>query len=275
VSAPAYLVCATQRSGSTLLCEALKATGVAGRPEEFFEARPATGTPPEPVDYLEGIDDPYVTGLLAGAPSPPPPAYSALAGFADWEAHLERSRRDGTTANGVFGAKVMWNQLADIGELSRRAADPLSLLQGLLAPTHWVWVRRRDVLRQAVSLWRALQTQTWRDAGAPEPTAVYSRAAIAHLTALLADHDAAWSRFFAEHALDPLELVYEDYARDVPRAVAQVLDHLGVEAPAGCIAADPPLGRQADRISDEWAEAYRRGIAVRPHNTPHPLFTPE
>ncbi|MEA2177910.1 MAG: trehalose 2-sulfotransferase [Solirubrobacteraceae bacterium] len=269
-----YLVCATQRSGSTLLCEALKATGVAGRPEEFFEARPATGIPPEPLDYLDGIDDPYVTGLLAGAPPPPAPPYSALAGVDGWEEHLARSLRDGTTANGVFGAKVMWNQLADIRTLAGRDAEPLALLQDLLGPTHWVWVRRRDVLRQAVSLWRALQTQTWREAGAEQPTAVYSRAAIAHLTALLADHDAAWGAFFSEHGLRPLELVYEDYARDIPGAVAAVLAHLGVSEGVS-IAAEPPMKRQSDGISDEWAEAYRRGIAVRPHNTPHPLSHPE
>ena len=196
MSAPSYLVCATQRSGSTLLCEALKATGVAGRPEEFFEARPASGVPPEPLDYLDGIDDPYVTGLLADAPAPPAPLYSALAGL-DWDAHLTRSLRDGRTPNGVFGAKVMWNQLADIAELSGRRIDPLALL----ATTHLVWVRRRDVLRQAVSLWRALQTQAWREAGAPQPTAVYSRAAIAHLTALLTDQDAAWGAFFADRGL--------------------------------------------------------------------------
>jgi LPS sulfotransferase NodH len=269
VSAPSYLVCATQRSGSTLLCEALKATGVAGRPEEFFEARPGSGVPPEPLDYLEGIDDPYVTGLLAGAPPPPAPPYSAL-GDLDWSAHLARSVRDGTTPNGVFGAKVMWNQLADIAALSGQDADPLSTV----APTHWVWVRRRDVLRQAVSLWRALQTQTWREAGAPQPTAVYSRAAIAHLAALLADQDAAWGAFFADRGLRPLELVYEDYAGDVHVAVARVLGHLGLQAPAVSETA-PPLRRQSDGISDEWAEAYRRGIAVRPHNTPHPLSTPE
>ena len=55
----AYLVCATPRSGSTLLCRALTATGVAGRPEEYFEARPATSRPPEPRDYFlhaKGID---------------------------------------------------------------------------------------------------------------------------------------------------------------------------------------------------------------------------
>jgi LPS sulfotransferase NodH len=268
VTAPAYLVCATQRSGSTLLCEALKDTGVAGRPLEFFEARPATGRPPQPLDYLEGIDDPYVTGLLAGAPPPPAPPYSDLRGLS-WDEHLERSLRDGRTANGVFAAKVMWNQLGDLADLSGGPDEPLALLQGLLAPTHWVWVRRRDVLRQAVSLWRALQTQTWRDAGGPEPTAVYSRAAIAHLTALLADQDAAWGAFFAEAGLRPLVLVYEDYARDVAGAVGAVLAHLGLDPVAG--GGDPPMRRQSDGISDEWAEAYRRGIAVRPHNTPHPL----
>ena len=41
-----YLICATQRSGSTLLCELLKQTGVAGRPEEYFEAQFETGVPP-------------------------------------------------------------------------------------------------------------------------------------------------------------------------------------------------------------------------------------
>ena len=50
-----YLVCATQRSGSTLLCELLKGTCVAGRLEEFFEAVRHTGLPPHPGDYLVGL----------------------------------------------------------------------------------------------------------------------------------------------------------------------------------------------------------------------------
>ena len=31
-----YVICAVQRSGSFLLCEALKTTGLAGNPEEYF-----------------------------------------------------------------------------------------------------------------------------------------------------------------------------------------------------------------------------------------------
>lgn len=35
-----YLVLATQRSGSTLLVESLRATGCAGEPQEFFQYLP-------------------------------------------------------------------------------------------------------------------------------------------------------------------------------------------------------------------------------------------
>jgi LPS sulfotransferase NodH len=34
----AFLVCATPRSGSTLVCQALRKSGVAGVPDEYFEA---------------------------------------------------------------------------------------------------------------------------------------------------------------------------------------------------------------------------------------------
>jgi LPS sulfotransferase NodH len=115
-----YLVCATPRSGSTLLCEALKTTRVAGRPEEYFEAVPATGRPPRPEDYLEGLDDPAAHALVAAAHAPEPPPYSSLAGIARYDEHLARVRAWGTTRNGVFGAKLMWDH---VGWLVSLAGD--------------------------------------------------------------------------------------------------------------------------------------------------------
>src|SRR5919202_4203540 len=61
-----YLVCATPRSGSTLLCDVLTSTGVAGRPQEFWEALPGTGLPRQPREYLPGLDD-----AVAGVELPP------------------------------------------------------------------------------------------------------------------------------------------------------------------------------------------------------------
>jgi LPS sulfotransferase NodH len=55
-----YLVCATPRSGSTLLCETLEQTGIAGRPREYFEALKETGVPRRPREYFWGLRRPEV-----------------------------------------------------------------------------------------------------------------------------------------------------------------------------------------------------------------------
>lgn len=52
-----YLVLATQRSGSTLLVESLRATGCAGEPQEFFQYLPSTGMAPQPREWFAGVDD--------------------------------------------------------------------------------------------------------------------------------------------------------------------------------------------------------------------------
>src|SRR3954452_14799076 len=93
-----YLVCATERSGSTLLCELLAGTGVAGRPEEVFETLEATGRVRQAREYFDGTD-PEVLRLL-------PPLQAPVA-VRPWEDRLADALARGTTPNGVFGAKMM------------------------------------------------------------------------------------------------------------------------------------------------------------------------
>jgi LPS sulfotransferase NodH len=244
-----YLVCATPRSGSTLLCEGLKATGVAGRPEEYFEAVPVTGRLRAPADYLAGLDDPAARALLGDAPLPDPPPYSSLAGV-DLPQHLARVRGWATTPNGVLGAKVMWGHVD----------DPAALFPD----ARYVWVRRQDTVRQAISLWRALQTQSWRDEGTGDggTHAEYSFSALRHLVDLLAEHDAAWARFFADRPV--LELTYEEIASDLPRALERTLAHVGIPRPGDWPPALPAMRRQADELSERWAEAYARDLTPSP-----------
>src|SRR5436190_15977397 len=59
-----YLICATPRSGSTLLCEALTNTGVAGFPKEYFETLKDTGLPRRPMEYFETWDNTEIAELL-------------------------------------------------------------------------------------------------------------------------------------------------------------------------------------------------------------------
>jgi LPS sulfotransferase NodH len=239
-----YLVCATQRSGSTLLCELLKGTGVAGCPEEFFEAVHATGRPPTPRDY--GID-------LDAKPGPVP-SYSSLEGIDDYARHIERTLELGTTPNGVFGAKVMFSQLADIAEL----AAPLTFPDFLGEEPRYVRVTRTDRASQAVSLWTALQTQAWAAAHErPEDVAHYDFESIDKLAAWFDEQERGWDRYLEKR--DPLELTYDEIAGDLKDAVRRVLVHLDLD-PTPADSVEPPMERQADERSQEWVDRYRREV---------------
>ena len=224
------IVCATQRSGSTLLCELLKATGVAGIPNEYFQHFKDSGLADQPRQYLAGVSDPAVLDLL-----PPLDPGVPEAGF-DFDA----VRRAGTTPNGVFAAKIMWSHTPD---LWRRLGD--RSLEDVFGPLRYVQVVRRDKVAQAVSLWTAIQTQAWRsgEAWAAEP--VYSFAAIKHLVAWLSEGERGWTEWLRRR--EPDVVVYEDFARD-PGPTIEIL--AGVPAP------DAPLQRQSGSRASAWAERF-------------------
>jgi LPS sulfotransferase NodH len=269
--ARSYLVCASQRSGSTLLCESLKEAGVAGRPEEYFEAMRETGLPPHPGDYLRDL--PRTGAGIRDDPSPPAaPPHSTLNGLASYREHLERTFRLGTTENGVFGAKLMWSQLSELhalaGELPEYAGFArFELLQSLFDCPRYIRVIRHDKVRQAVSLWRALQTRSWRLEQGPgdrQPVVLHYRfEGIDHLVQAFEEEDRAWEQFFAEHGVSPLAISYEhDLEIDLERTVGIALAHIGVAAPEGWRPGEP-LKRQADALSDQWVAAYHRDAASR------------
>jgi trehalose 2-sulfotransferase len=260
-----YLVCATPRSGSTLLCELLKDTGVAGRPEEYFEARSETGVPPHPGDYLDDLPR-TGAGIRDDRTPPRAPAHSSLLGLPDYRAHLARTFRLGTGDSAVFGAKIMWRHLPDLQRLAHTlpefaGLDLHPLLTRMFDDPRYVWVTREDKVRQAVSLWRALQTRAWRDGepagqGVPEPR--YSFDGIDHLVRSLRAEDDAWWRFFDAHRIAALRVAYQaDLEEHRDATVHAVLDHIGVPAPERWHAPEV-MRRQADSLSDEWVAAYHR-----------------
>ncbi len=265
-----YVVCATPRSGSTLLCELLKSTGVAGRPEEYFEARPQTGLPPHPGDYLEGLPR-TGAGIRDDETPPSAPEYSSLVGLSSYREHLQRTFALGTTDNGVFATKLMWRNLADVHVLASplpeyRGLSIERLLDRLLDHPHYVWMTRRDKARQAVSLWRALQTRSWRrehpdQAQAPDSLR-YSFEGIDHLVQSLQAEDERWRMFFATNRLAALEVLYEDgLERDRIATVDRVLAHIGVESPVGWTC-PVRMFRQADELTERWVAAYEREAGV-------------
>jgi trehalose 2-sulfotransferase len=87
-----YLICANARCGSTLLSRALSDTGIAGHPDEYFLTGPAEVFPPGTTFCEDG-------------------PLARLHGVIEREEFLRLVYRVGSTPNGLFGAKAMWNYI--------------------------------------------------------------------------------------------------------------------------------------------------------------------
>jgi len=243
-----YFVCATPRSGSTLLCRSLAATGVAGRPEEYFERLRHSGLPREPREYFEGTAHHGLLDLLQ-------PTRTGDIVAADLERELPRYLEEGTTPNGLFGAKLMWGYFGDL--LARLGTTPdgpaVEALTARFGRLAWVHVTRGDKVAQAVSLWRAVQTRAWSAADAPEAQPVYDARGIGHLRDQLVAHDAAWRAWFAAKGIAPHAVEYERFAADHTATLRGVLAYLGLEVER---IPDPPMDRQGDARSDRWVARF-------------------
>ncbi len=251
----AYLVLASQRSGSTLLVESLRATGVAGEPQEFFQYLPRTSMSPQPREWFADAEDPTILSLLD-------PLIEGTPDLAPAEIWRDYIRTVGRTPNGTWGGKLMWNQVPLLLQRAKNLPDRSG--EGLLAAIRdvvgtdpvLVHVYRPDVVSQAVSFWRAVQTRVWR--GRPDPVrdarVEYHAGAIAHVVRMLRDQEEGWRKWFAEEDVHPIDVPYPVLWRNLTQTVGTVLEALG-EDPR--LAPAPVLERQADQRSDEWVERYR------------------
>ncbi|HUB72642.1 MAG TPA: Stf0 family sulfotransferase [Solirubrobacteraceae bacterium] len=267
-----YLVCATPRSGSTLLCRALAQTGVAGRPEEYFEALARSGLPRRPHEYFDPARHANIIERLAFREMPDGSAKpNPLWRPETYERYLEWALAEGTTANGVFGAKLMWGYLGDFAALLRgipgMGERPLpELLARAFPGLRYVRITRENKVRQAVSLWKAVQTQRWkREEGEQEgraPQPLFSFRAVNFLVRQLTAHDASWDAYFLGLGYEPLKVTYEELAESTGAAIARVLEHLGIPAPAAPAVEPPRLSVQADELSEEWVRRFDQHLAA-------------
>jgi LPS sulfotransferase NodH len=130
----------------------------------------------------------------------------------------------------------------------------------------FVWMRRGDTTRQAVSLWKALQTQQWRkdsdeDVGAEGLR--FSFAAVDHLKLRIDEHNAAWQDFFQGCGVEPMEVVYEEFVEDYEGTLLWLLEGIGVSIPEDFAVVEPKMRRQADELSEEWVRLYNEAALVR------------
>src|SRR5579884_3357376 len=99
-----YIIAATPRSGSTLLCDLLSGTGIAGQPHSYYRRE----------DILD-----YAREWRVSSPN-------GIGGEVFERTYLEAVRRAGATQTGIFGLRLMWSSVAELSaRLSAIYPDPV------------------------------------------------------------------------------------------------------------------------------------------------------
>lgn len=247
-----YFIMATPRSGSFLLCEALINTNLAGRPTEYFG-------PAQTRSLLKGWDAPNYVACLA------------------------RIMEDGTTSNGVFGAKIIWQFLEDFVDHLRdiHGYEKLSiphLMSTIFPHLSYIWITRRDKVRQAISYWKALQTDEWigiedgqtqvqitasksalAENGKRQPSkkeVLFDFKTIERLRRGLEEDEREMQQYFATCQVQPLKIVYEDFVGTYEETVLQVLDYLRIPVSGQLVFGERKLKKQANEQTEEWVQRY-------------------
>jgi LPS sulfotransferase NodH len=232
-----YALCAVARSGAHLLSGALQATHLAGRPLQYFHHRLA-----QKYAARYGLDAtrnlvPYLRGVMTSA----------------------------STANGVFGFRIeSWDverlvsRLRESGEFESDLTER-ELLHTAFPRLRCIQLTRDDKLRQAISTARAMQTNLWVPGKEHNVTgeATFDPELIDQCLASAARAEELWADFFQRNDLDRLAITYEQLCADYPGTVSRVFDFLHIRPPRRFDLGPPRTVRQADELTEEWAERYR------------------
>lgn len=218
-----YIVASSYRSGSTYLCTSLWETGLLGAPWE----------------YLNYYSEMNVMAARMGVATP--------------EAFLQGLIDRRTTRNGVFGLKAHFQHFEAALKRYPKFLD-------VLAPVRFIYIKRGDVLAQAVSMAKAFQTNAWTsltDDG--QKQAKYDTNQIKHCLEEIEVQSSGWLNWFEEAGITPYTVLYEDLLADRDKVVREIVDFMGVGDDTPTPVSLPEMKKQGDSTNEQWISQFQAG----------------
>lgn len=213
-----YCILSSQRSGSTLLARMLFMTRQAGDPLEYFNLR------------LLGLAQ-----VQTGNRSLTPIEFTRL---------MELRR---TSPNGVFGMKIHYEQMLRAFQSN---APNQKMIEFLRNQDHLLWMRRRDRLRQAISLAVATHTNSW-SSEEPQNASASAVSCLDCINSLqaISFQDFGWEQLISSAKLKARVIWYEDLTSDYEGTCRLVLRDLNLESVIPNIP-PPPIERQSGAVNE-------------------------
>ena len=242
-----YIICATPRSGSTLLCDLLTETRIAGRPDSFF--------------CYESF------GWWAGYLNVPNGGWDAQENFDS--KYLSAIKEWGSHGTPIFGMRLMWESVND---LSRRLdhffpnlLKDSARFEAAFGNIRYLHLSREDKVAQAISRYRAEHSGLWhkysdgsereRLRAGQEPD--FDAHALGGIVATLNEHDSLWTEWFKNQEINPIQIRYEDLASNPQLVLSSTLSALGLDSSIA-ESIEPISAKMADSKSQAWSKRFRR-----------------
>lgn len=240
-----YIICATPRCGSHLLAEALQSTGLAGKPDEYFQANKHGQLQNE-------------MGLI-----------SEIYGKKSLEDFRSLVLELGSGPNGVFGIILHWDYLHHVINNYQslpqyQNLDVPELFAAIFHNPKYIWIQRRDKVRQAISWIKATKTGVWiqpktdKSQPVPKKELRYDYYTIDFHYRRFVTAENAWAEFFKTQGIDPFVVVYEDLVDNYEQTAFQLLDYLEIPCPQDLAFKERKLQKQADTLNAQWSQKYRQ-----------------
>lgn len=246
-----YVICTSPRSGSTLLCSLLKATGIAGNPASWFHE-------PSVTEWQGDF------GIASQQSASERDVLQSV-----FRAAIER----GSRGTGVFGLRLQRHSFdffqRQLALLQPKPESFVARFERVFGKTLFVHLTRPDKVEQAVSYLKAEQTGLWHVAAdgseleriAPHRDPSYDAQEIRAAFEMMTAYDRDWQEFFLREAMDPIRISYDALAASPATTVRDVLDRLGLDSPVAA-KIEPGTKKIADEASHDWVARFRAELTA-------------
>ncbi len=223
-----YVIGTTPRSGSNMLCDLLSSSRVMGNPSEFLNPK--------------------------GSLIPLVKKYNLFdsQGRVSLSSYLSYMIEQRSTENNCFGLKLLFDQLDIFIEYDT--------VKQFLKQCNFIWLVRQDVIAQAVSLYIATETDSWKSFEQEKKSrdqVEYNEEQISYFLDLIIHQNAKWEEFFLTNQIDYLKVTYEELLQKPRQICIKICQFCGVETEHKFLIKTVKFKKQGDSLNEKFAENFR------------------
>jgi LPS sulfotransferase NodH len=223
-----YVICTTPRSGSNLLCDLLWSCGAMGKPQEYLNIP----------DILIPLAKKY--NLID--------AESKIS----FDEYMSCMIQNFSSPNNVFGMKFLFDQFEPLMDLQA--------IKKVLQRCKFIWLVRRDVVAQAVSMYIAKRTNHWSshtEDKSKRKSVEYNEEKIAFFVKYLSNLNFKWTEFLSVNQAEYLEIIYEELLVDTNKICRDICNFCEVKIDREFFLEKATVKKQGDDLNQKFADIFR------------------